>query len=128
MLRRRAARIVLFAVLFSATFALVRAWDFTLPTLGRAHYQAVFLTNGQAYFGRYVERLGPYIKIEDPYYIQQTKAPTETGTAEQKLVRRGAELHNPIGAMLIPKSAILFVEDLGNASQFAQFMDQDRRP
>ena len=126
MLRSRVARILLFAVLLVATFALVRAWDFTLPTLGRAHYQGVFLTNGQAYFGRYTERLGPYIRIEDPYYIQQTRAATDTAPAEQKLVRRGQELHNPVGAMLIPKSAILFVEDLGDASQFAQFMDQDR--
>ena len=45
---------------------------------------------------------------------------------EQKLVRRGSELHNPAGAMLIPKSAILFVEDLSDTSQFAQFMDTDR--
>ena len=126
MLRSRTARIVAFAVLLVASFAVVRWWDFTIPSLGHAHYQGVFLTNGQAYFGRYVERLGPYIKIEDPYYIQQTKAATDTTTAQQKLVRRGNELHNPEGAMLIPKSAILFVEDLQDASQFAKFMDQDR--
>lgn len=126
MLRSRAARIVLFLALFGAAFAVVRVWDFALPTVGRARYQAVFLTNGQAYFGRYVERLGPYIKIDDPYYIQQTRTASEEAPAEQKLVRRGTELHVPAGAMLIPKSAILFVEDLGESSQFAQFMDQDR--
>jgi hypothetical protein len=126
MLRTRVGRIAVFAVLLLATFLLVRWWDFTLPTAGRAHYQAVFLTNGQAYFGRYVDRLGPYIKIEDPYYIQVSKAATETAPAEQKLVRRGQELHNPEGAMQIPKSGILFVEDLSDNSQFAQFMDKDR--
>ena len=126
MLRRRGARVAVFAVLLLGSFFLVRWWDFSIPTVGHAHYQAVFLTNGQAYFGRYVERLGPYIKIEDPYYIQQTKTATDTTQAEQKLVRRGQELHNPEGAMLIPKSAILFVEDLHDTSQFAQFMDKDR--
>jgi hypothetical protein len=125
-LRTRLARVVAFVALLLIAFFLVRAWDFTIPSLGRAHYQAVFLTNGQAYFGRYVERLGPYIKVEDPYYVQQSKAATETTQAEQKLVRRGSELHNPEGAMLIPKSAILFVEDLTDGSQFAQFMDKDR--
>jgi hypothetical protein len=124
--RYRVARVAIFAALFIATFFLVRWWDFTVPTVARAHYQAVFLTNGQAYFGRYVDRLGPYIKVEDPYYIQQTKAATEGVPAEQKLVRRGQELHNPEGAILVPKSAILFVEDLQDTSQFAQFMDKDR--
>ena len=126
MISRRAARVGVFAALFIASFFLVRWWDFTLPSLGHAQYQAVFLTNGQTYFGHYVERLGTYIKIEDPYYIQQTKAASDTAPAEQKLVRRGSELHQPQGAMLIPKSAILFVEDLQPASQFAQFMDKDR--
>lgn len=126
MLRSRAARVGLFSVLLLGSFFLVRWWDFTVPTFARAHYQAVFLTNGQAYFGRYVDRLGPYIKVEDPYYIQQTKAASETAPAEQKLVRRGQELHNPEGAILVPKSAILFVEDLQDTSQFAQFMDKDR--
>lgn len=122
----RGLRVVLAIVLFFASFAVVRWWDFTVPSVGGAQYQAVFLTNGQTYFGHYVERLGPYIKVEDPYYIQTTKPATDTAPAEQKLVRRGSELHQPQGAMLIPKSAILFVEDLQPSSQFAQFMDKDR--
>ena len=126
MITYRAVRVALAVALFITTFLLVRWWDFALPSPGRPQYQAVFLTNGQAYFGHYVERLGPYIKIEDPYYIQQTKAASETAPAEQKIVRRGSELHEPQGAMLIPKSAILFVEDLTETSQFAQFMDRDR--
>lgn len=126
MRRSRAARILVFVALFVGTFFLVRWWDFTVPGPGRTRYQAVFLTNGQAYFGRYAERLGPYIRIDDPYYIQQSKPATDTTAAEQKLVRRGNELHNPEGAMLIPKAAILFVEDLQDGSQFAKFMDTDR--
>jgi len=42
-------------------------------------------------------------------------------------VRRGKELHEPSSRMLVPKSAILFVEDLTDASPIAQFMKQDRR-
>src|SRR5436309_16060081 len=60
-------------------------WDFTIPQLGRAEYQAVFLTNGQTYFGRYYDRLGAFAKIEDVYYIQQ--ATTDSGpTADPRLV------------------------------------------
>ena len=101
-------------------------WDFTVPTLGRADYQAVFLANGQTYFGRYYDRIGAYAKIEDVYYLQQTQGSDADAAPETKLVRRGRELHSPTARMLVPKSSILFIEDLTDASPIAQFMKQDR--
>ena len=101
-------------------------WDFTIPAPGRAEYQAIFLTNGQTYFGRYYDRIGPYAKIEDVYYVQQT-ATDANQTAANRLVRRGAELHAPQSRMLVPKSAILLVEDLTDASPIAQFMRSAQR-
>jgi hypothetical protein len=111
---------------FFAAFFFTQWWDFTIPALGRAEYQAVFLTNGQTYFGRYYDRIGGYAKIEDVYYLQQTDAADSTQPADTRLVRRGKELHAPASRMLIPKSAILFVEDLSDASPIAQFIRQDR--
>ena len=102
-------------------------WDFTLPAVGRAQYQAVFLTNGQTYFGRYYDRIGAYAKIEDVYYLQQTPATDTTQAPDTKLLRRGKELHAPASRMLVPKSAVLFVEDLTDASPITQFMKQDSR-
>jgi len=86
----------------------------------------VFLANGQTYFGRYYDRLGAYSKIEDVYYLQQTQSADPQQGAETKLIRRGKELHSPAARMLVPKSAILFVEDLSSSSPIAQFMQQDR--
>jgi hypothetical protein len=102
-------------------------WDFTLPGLGRGTYQAVFLTNGQTYFGRYYDRIGAYVKIEDVYYLQQTQGNDPSAAPETKIVRRGRELHGPASRMLVPKSAVLFVEDLTDSSPIAQFMRQDTR-
>ena len=67
------ARILIAVFIVAATFLLVRWWDFTLPAFG-ARYQAVFLANGQTYFGHYLDRLGPYVKVENAFYI--TQAPT----------------------------------------------------
>jgi len=114
------------AIFFTAFF-FTQWWDFTIPALGRGEYQAVFLTNGQTYFGRYYDRLGAYAKIEDVYYLQQTQATDSSQAAETRLVRRGKELHAPSSRMLIPNSAIQFVEDLTDASPIAQFMKQDRQ-
>jgi hypothetical protein len=113
-------------VIFFGAFFFTQWWDFTVPALGRGEYQAVFLTNGQTYFGRYYDRIGAYAKIEDVYYLQQT-ASDSSQAADTRLVRRGKELHAPSSRMLVPKSAILFVEDLSDASPIAQFMKQDRQ-
>jgi hypothetical protein len=125
---RRVIRNIGVAVaVFLLAFFLTQWWDFTVPGLGRAEYQAVFLTNGQTYFGRYYDRIGAYAKIEDVYYIQQTQNADPDKAPDTRIVRRGGELHAPSARMLVPKSSVLFVEDLTDASPIAQFMKQDRR-
>lgn len=123
-MRPLARRLALFAAILIVTFGLVRAWDFVMPSLGGARYQAVFLANGQTYFGHYLDRLGPYIKVENAFYIATQPTVEEGQTPESRLIRRGSELHQPLPYVLIPKSAILFVEDLRADSQVAQFMDK----
>ena len=113
--------------MFAAVLAFAQWWDFTIPAPGRAEYQAIFLTNGQTYFGRYYDRIGPYAKIEDVYYLQQVKGSDPDAAPDTRIVRRGRELHEPASRMLIPKSAILFIEDLTDASPIAQFMERDTR-
>ena len=122
-MRPRLGRIAVFAFVLVVTFALVRWWDFVLPSFG-ARYQAVFLANGQTYFGHYLDRLGPYIKVENAFYIATQPTVEEGQSPESRLIRRGSELHQPLPYVLIPKSAILFVEDLRTDSQVAQFMDK----
>jgi hypothetical protein len=112
---------------FTAAFFFTQWWDFTVPSLGRAQYQAVFLANGQTYFGRYYDRIGAYAKIEDVYYLQQTANADSGQPSTTKIVRRGGELHSPAPRMLVPKTAVLFVEDLTDDSAIAKFMRQDHR-
>jgi hypothetical protein len=125
--RRLLRNVAIALVVFVAAFFFTQWWDFTIPTLGRAQYQAIFLTNGQTYFGRYYDRIGAYAKIEDVYYLQDGQATDAGGTTDTRIVRRGRELHEPSTRMLIPKTAILFVEDLTDASPIAQFMQRDSR-
>jgi hypothetical protein len=118
-------KIVIALLVLVGVFLLVEWWDFALPSAGGARYQAVFLSNGQTYFGHYIDRLGPYVKVENAFYIQQTPAQDEQTPASSKIVRRGNELHHPSSFVLIPKSAILFTEDLRSDSPVAQFMDTE---
>lgn len=124
----RAGVIALTLFVAVAGFLWIEWWDYTVPSFGAARYQAVFLANGQTYFGRYLDRLGAYAKVEYVYYIQPAPATGDTDRPpDLRIVRRGAELHRPQTSMLIPKSAILFVEDLQPGSPFGQFMDRDRQ-
>ncbi len=121
------ARVLVVALSLAAAFALVRWWDLTLPPIGRSTYQAVFLSNGQVFFGRYYDRLGPYVKIVSPYYIQSFGSQSDPADPPgQRVVRRGDELHAPLAQMLIPRTSVLFVEDLADGSPVAQFITKDR--
>jgi hypothetical protein len=111
----------------SVAFAVVHWWDLALPSIGRSTYQAVFLSNGQVFFGKYYERIGPYVKIVAPYYIQQTGDQNDPANPpQQKIVRRGDELHAPLSEMLVPRTSVLFVEDLADSSPVSQFIVKDR--
>jgi len=124
-LRRRLPRVVLGIVVFLAIVIAVRYWDFALPNFGAARYQAVFLSNGQTYFGRFIDRIGPYVKIENAYYIQTNTPADDQAPPESRLIKRGNELHQPLPVVLIPKTAILFIEDLRADSPIGQFMTRE---
>ena len=124
-LRRRLPRVAVGIVVFFAIVFAVRYWDFALPNFVQGRYQAVFLSNGQTYFGRFIDRIGPYVKIENAYYIQTNQVEDQSAPPESRLIKRGNELHQPLPFVLIPRSAILFVEDLRADSPIGQFMARE---
>ena len=94
-------------------------------------WQAVFLTNGQVYFGKLDGTTDAYPTLEDIYYLQVQQAPIQPAqaaggeevvqsaeTAKQQLilVKFGTELHRPMDKMYINKDHIMFFEDLSSAS------------
>jgi hypothetical protein len=122
----RLARIGIAIGVFLLAVLIVRVWDFTIPRVGAARYQAVFLQNGQTWFGHYRDRFGPYAAIDSVYYVQTKASQDPDVPATSQLIRRGNELHAPDPQVLIPKSAILFIEDLRDDSPIAKYMDQQR--
>ncbi|NMC51241.1 hypothetical protein GYA54_00735 [Candidatus Kuenenbacteria bacterium] len=83
-------------------------------------YYAVFLSNGQVYFGRVSKTDAKYTTIEDIYYLQvsnplQQVPPTgEQQQAQLSLVKLGQELHGPQDFMQVNNDHIIFVEELKN--------------
>lgn len=91
-------------------------------------WQAVFLSNGQVYFGKVTAQNKVELVLKDIYYLQVTRPLQQTAEGEQQanpqgelsLVKLGNELHGPTDAMVINSDHVLFVEDLKDDSNVVQ--------
>ena len=90
-------------------------------------YQAVFLSNGQLYFGQISEMTNEYIKMEKPHFLQlaQDQAELEDSGVqpEMQLISIKDEFHKPKDFVLIEKSSVIFIEELREASQIADAIE-----
>lgn len=95
------------------------------PPFGRNVYQAVFLDNGQVYFGK-LRRFGDYPVLKDVYYLQITQQlqGSANDASNVNLVKLGNELHGPTDQMRINRQSILFIEDLKPDSQVVQAIER----
>lgn len=112
------AIIVVIVVLLLAGGAGYLWW--TTKSLTSDDYHAVFLTNGQVYFGKLASKRGDYLVLTDIYYLQANKAiqpGVEVDKQDMALVKLGNELHGPKDRMEINKDQVLFIEDLGETSK-----------
>jgi hypothetical protein len=91
-------------------------------TIDSSRYQAVFLTNGQVYFGK-LHRAGEYYKLSNVFYLQASQSSTDgsnnpqqaaTSNAGVQLIKLGNEVHGPEDSMVIEKNQVLFFENLKN--------------
>lgn len=94
-------------------------------------YQAVFLANGQVYFGK-LQPIGKgSMKLTKIFYLQSQDSngggenPQQTTTADKnvQLIKLGSEVHGPEDEMVINKDQILFYENLKSDSKVAQTID-----
>lgn len=113
----------------------VAAWLFFGKTNGSqidsGKYQAVFLNNGQVYFGKlkgfYTDR--PY--LTDVYYIQAADGTAADANKEQantqKLIKLGKEIHGPENKLILNKDSVLFVENLTDNSEVVKVIKSDKK-
>lgn len=95
-------------------------------------YQAVFLSNGQVYFGKITGIKSGYMVLKDIYYLQvdQQIQPERGETSEQpqvQLVQLGNELHGPESEMFISTEQVVFWENLKAGDQAGQVVEAIKR-
>ena len=102
------------------------------PVAKSTQFQAVFLTNGQVYFGHLKNPGGANPVLSDIYYLQSndqnpqtgTTTPSTTSSSQLSLIKLGSELHGPEDQMVIKADQILFWENLKDSGKVVQAIDQ----
>lgn len=99
-----------------------------VPQIDPNTYQAVFLDNGQQYFGHLMNVGSRHPYLTDVYYINAQPKDPENPAAEPKfqLVKRGNEIHGPQDAMYLNKEHILFWENLRPDSKVVNGIYQEK--
>lgn len=97
-------------------------------------YQAVFLSNGQIYFGKLESFDSEYFRLTTGYSAQTATtaddAETTSGSAaannsDVQLIRLGDEVYGPENAIFITKQQVLHFENLKDDSKVTQLIDQN---
>jgi len=99
----------------------------TFPAVDGNKWQAVFLTNGQVYFGHLSEVNKEYAKLENIYYLraaEQLQPSSDQPQANINLVKLGNEVHGPEDKIFIPKEQIVFWENMKSDSSVVQVINQ----
>lgn len=81
-----------------------------LDPINSGEYQAVFLDNGQVYFGK-LKQKSDFFSLTDVYYLQSGTGSLDQ-TSSLSLSKLGNEAHGPEDKMEINKDHILFIEDM----------------
>ncbi len=84
--------------------------------------QAIFLNNGQVYFGKIGDLNKDYLSLSDIYYLrvnQQVQPGQPTGQNDVSLAKLGCELHGPEDRMVVNRSQVVFWENLKTDGQVA---------
>ena len=96
-----------------------------LPFSGTERLSAVFLLDGQAYFGHLEEvPWSGTVTLRDVYYLEDARK--VTSDLSIALVKRGGELHQPVDVMYIRRDKVLAIERVSLDSPIAQAIAAQR--
>lgn len=94
-------------------------------------YYAVFLTNGQVYFGNLKTSSDEEFVLTDVHYLQLENegetAQTQLSESRFSLIKMGNEIHGPTDELFINKDSILFYEKLRDDSKVVDSIKQSKK-
>lgn len=114
-------------VILVAAFFLIKAGVGSGKKAGNSvDWQAVFLSDGQVYFGKVASENDREVILKNIYYLQTPGSLQQGGDSLNKqkgeisLIKLGGEIHGPQDEMRINREQVLFIEDLKDDSQVVE--------
>lgn len=97
-------------------------WKSSSSSKSSSKMQAVFLSNGQVYFGELKSLNSQFMVLKDIYYLRvdkpiQPKPEDANQQGKLSLVKLGNEVHGPQDEMKINRDHVVFVENLKDDGQ-----------
>lgn len=104
------------------------------PGIDSSKYQAVSFTDGQLYFGKLSSVNSEYLKLTDVYYLQPQSGDESTGSLQNassnqnnfKLIKFTDVIYGPEDEMIIPKSQVLFYENIQKDGKVTKLIEQQK--
>jgi len=121
----RLSRITCFVTIFALLFIVYGCSKSDQKIKIDTEYKAIFLDNGQVFFGR-LEEVGPsYIMLKDIFYVQSQVIQQEKDKKEVRniLIKRGNEWHGP-DLMYVTTRHIVVIEPVSPTSRVAQLIKE----
>lgn len=118
-------------LLVGVIFAFSQGNDNESKYVSSGDYQAVFLNNGQVYFGNIQQLNDNYLRMTNIYYLTQNSSGSSSSSSNNySLVKLGCQqIHDPLDEMIINRSQVTFWENLNAngkvVSSIKQFQQQN---
>jgi hypothetical protein len=87
-------------------------------------WQAVFLSNGEVYYGHLVEAGSDFYELRDAYFVVEGPAVQKGSPPTQQVRPITQQFQNPEQSMLIAKQFVIKVENLSPDSQVVKAIDR----
>lgn len=88
--------------------------------INASQYQVVYMTSGQAYFGKLQNTGGDYLVLKSPYTAQEIKANDEKSQPQTTLVKVSQQAYGPEDVMSLKSDQVLFWQNLRSDSKVAK--------
>lgn len=115
--------VVVLAVLVFLVTTVVKSFSgSSLPaSVDGKTYQAVFLSNGQIFFGKLTSGNDTYDELRHVYLLQSSVT-SKGRPGAQQLIKLTKEIHGPQDLMMIDRNQILYIENLDPRGQAAKLI------
>lgn len=128
-LQLKMPKLVVLPVVAVVLLGFIAAGLWLLPhgqRIDSSKYQVVYLSSGQAYFGKLQNTGGDYLELRNPYVVQDVQQPTDSTkgqTNQTTLVKVSDQVYGPDDSMSLRSDNVLFWQNLREDSKVAQAID-----